>query len=218
MLSSTIAERYAKALLAAAKDSSLVEQTRKESAGLQAALQADPRIGAYLAQPVLSAQRKWELFNRELSGKFSEVFLRFLKVVFDHKRERFLEAILSKYQDLVEDAEGRMKAEVTSASRLGERDLKVLAEGLSRRFHKEVELKPLVDPSLLGGLKVRLEDRVYDGTLAAQLGSLASLLESEPRPKAARAKAAGRGAAPKGKARAPRRGSKEGGKAPRKRK
>src|SRR4051812_10034797 len=100
MLSSIIAERYAKALLSAAETAGLIDQVRIESAALISALEANPKLDGYLKQPLVKATDKAVFFSQALSEKYSKIFLQFLRVVFENKREAFLQAMLKQYLSL----------------------------------------------------------------------------------------------------------------------
>ncbi len=174
MLASLIAQRYAKALFAAAGDAQDLERVAAEAEGLAAAL--TPAALSVLSRPTLAAVQKLGLFEKAFAGGASPVLMAFLKAVLENKRERYLPQTLAQFKALVMESQGRVNASLTSAVPLSAKDLALLGEALGRRFRKRIELTALSDARLLGGLKLQVGDTVYDGSLAARLDQLARAL------------------------------------------
>lgn len=176
MLASIIAQRYSKALFEAARDAKDLERVAAEAQGIAEAL--DNRTLSLIARPTLPAAQKAAFFEKSLSDQASPVLVKFLRVVFESKRERFLPAIFKQFQLLVMESQGRVAGSVASAKPLGAKELAAISEGMSKKLKRTVELTPVVDPALLGGLKVKVGDTVYDSTLATRLEALAELIKS----------------------------------------
>jgi F-type H+-transporting ATPase subunit delta len=172
MLSSIIAERYAKALLAAAEHMGELDSLLPEAAALKTALESDPELARALKRPLGGSEAKAAAFAKALEKKVSKVLVQFLRVVFENKREAFLAAMLGRLQDLADEKRSKMKAEVTSAFQLSAAQLKTLGAGLSQKFGREVELTPVVNRAMLGGLRLKVGDKVYDGSLESKLQRL----------------------------------------------
>src|ERR1051326_8666635 len=100
MLSSIIAERYAKALLAAAEDAGQLDDVRAEAAALATALDSDPQLEGALKRPLVKPTDKAVFFSDALAQRFSRIFVQFLRVVFENKRQAFLHAMLRQVQAL----------------------------------------------------------------------------------------------------------------------
>ena len=186
MLASLIAQRYAKALFEAASDAKDLDRVAAEAEGLAAALA--PVVLASLARPTLAPAQKLALFEKAFEGGASPVLMAFIKAVLENKRERFLPQTLAQFKGLVMESQGRVSASLASAAPLSAKELASLSEALGKRFKKKIELTALTDARLLGGLKLKVGDTVYDGSLAARLDKLARLLsgaEAGPEPKKA---------------------------------
>jgi len=176
MLSSLISQRYAKALFAAAETAGELERVAAEALALTAAL--DPATLSVLSRPTLAPAEKLGYFTKALGSDASKTLSAFLRTVLENKRERFLPPMLSAFQGLVRDSKGLVTGSLTSAVALKPEVLSAVSASLAKRFGRQVELTPLVDPTLLGGLRLKVGDTVYDGTLATRLGSLGKLLAS----------------------------------------
>jgi F-type H+-transporting ATPase subunit delta len=93
-------------------------------------------------------------------------------LLIESDRIRDVVEIEEEFQRLADEAAGRVRATVTTAVELSARDRDRVAEGLSKHLSKEVHLDVLVDPSILGGLKLQYGDRLVDATVATRLQQL----------------------------------------------
>jgi F-type H+-transporting ATPase subunit delta len=94
------------------------------------------------------------------------------KLLIESDRVRDVEAIDEEFQRLADEAAGRVRATVTTAVELSSQDRDRVAEELSRRLGKEIHLDVLVDPGILGGLKLQYGDRLVDASVATRLQQL----------------------------------------------
>jgi F-type H+-transporting ATPase subunit delta len=204
MLATILAERYAKALLKASLEAGDLEDTAAQAEAVEQALAQAESLRRYLTRPTGRAADKIKLFSEGLraEGGLTTSLLKFLKVVFENKREAFLPVMLRKFQEQVDETRRVARAELTSASALSPEELALIGRGLSERMGLSVELMPLVDPAVIGGLKLRVGDRVYDGTLARQLARLGEKMNQAPRQRAARSKISSKKKTSRPKARA----------------
>jgi len=101
-----------------------------------------------------------------------------LQVLVRHRRQMLIPAIAIEYAALVDDAEGRVHAEVTVASVAAEADVDVVTEQLSRVLGKRVVLHVTVKPAILGGVVVKIGDTVMDGSVRRRLDRLASRIRT----------------------------------------
>jgi F-type H+-transporting ATPase subunit delta len=172
--------RYARALLALAREEGRVAETRGELAAIDALLAAHPELRAALFRPLYpAAERKAALAavaRRVGTGTPLQTFLQFL---IDQRRLVDYAAIRAEYERLADEASGRLRAEVVSATALGERELARLREALARRSGREVVLEARVDAGLLGGVVAKLGDLLFDGSLRTQLRQLRASLSKE---------------------------------------
>jgi F-type H+-transporting ATPase subunit delta len=94
------------------------------------------------------------------------------KLLIESNRIREVGAIAEDFQRLADEAAGRVRATVTTAVELSSKDRDRVEHELSRRLGKEVRLDALVDPAILGGLKVQYGDRLVDASVATRLQQL----------------------------------------------
>jgi F-type H+-transporting ATPase subunit delta len=167
----TIARNYAEALLAAAeqKGGSAVEAFGHLMDGLAGAIQADPTIAIVLESPRVAKAVKARLLADALEAVAPAELVRFLHAVVRRGRQGLLGEIAQQYQALVDQKANRVHAGVTVSTTPDEALTRRIVEQLSRVLGKEVRAHVKADPGILGGVVVRIGDRVYDGSLRRRL-------------------------------------------------
>ncbi len=168
-----IAAVYAEALVEAAqRANSAAEIVEEFGSFLTDVLDRFPQFERVLASALVSHEEKAGLLDRTLGTQASRLFLNFLKVVSRHGRMDILRAIHRAVRELWERRSGRVPVWVSTAAPLDED----LARRLADRIRPLVDGQPVihtrVDPSLLGGIVVRVGDTVYDASVANQLKNL----------------------------------------------
>jgi F-type H+-transporting ATPase subunit delta len=186
MLSSLIAERYAKALLRAADAEKALAAVGAQAEGLAEALKGADGAERFLVDPLAEPGAKLAVLNAAFGDAPHPVMQSFLRAVLEHKRERFLPLILASFLQMRDAAEGRVNANLGTARPLAPAEVKLLEKELGKRLGREVTLQPYTEKEMLGGAVLRLGDTVYDASLRSRLLRLGRLLtEGPPRPKRA---------------------------------
>jgi F-type H+-transporting ATPase subunit delta len=131
-------------------------------------------LGKTLAEPSLRIAQKLELCRAilERDAGIDQPARNLLLLLVSSQRQRLLPAIQGAYRELVDKTEGRVLAQLTTAIPVSEAEQKRLAGELSKRLKLEVRFEATVDPSILGGVVVRVGDRVFDASLTARLQRL----------------------------------------------
>jgi F-type H+-transporting ATPase subunit delta len=176
-----VGQLYAKALLQAASSDGQVDMVVDQlESFVGEVLAKSPSLETILSNPKMSADEKIGILDRVFSASMNSTLLKFLKVLCRRQRMQFVRAIARSAADQRDELAGRMQVDVITSTGLSDASSAALAAKLSGIFKKEVRLNPSVDPSILGGLVVRVGDTVYDGSLDGQL----KLLRKETKVKA----------------------------------
>jgi len=166
---------YAEALLAAA--GGRAEEVGEELAGFVAGvLDSGAKVEAYLASPAVGRRAKTETLARATAGHVSDPVRGLLGVLDRNGRLGLVRRVAAAYRDLLDQRAGRVRVRVTSAVPLTPDQQARLAETLSARLGKTPVLATAVDPGLLGGLVVRVGDRVFDTSVRTRLETLRTKL------------------------------------------
>jgi F-type H+-transporting ATPase subunit delta len=171
-----IVRRYAGALFGAASKAGLVDRIESDLGLVSYALETSPKLMDAVRSPVLPPHAKRELIRAVLGDKLHETTLSYLYLLVDHNREEAILQTEEEYVVLANEARGVVSAEVVSAVALTEDEEVRLREKLSAITGKSVELDKRVDPELIGGVLVKMDDRVIDGSIRGQLEALRDTL------------------------------------------
>lgn len=166
------ARRYARALLDVALErgeDAAVAQGLREAA---TTLEGHPELLKVLSHPAVSSERKRALVAAVWKKGGSEPLQRLLELLATRERLELLPEISRAYTVLWNAHRGVVTAEVVSAVALDAGQSQRLAAALGRLTGRTVELVPQLDPSLLGGLLVRMEGRIYDASVRGRLRAL----------------------------------------------
>jgi F-type H+-transporting ATPase subunit delta len=173
--SATIARNYAEALFqagAAHRGGEMVERYGQLLDAVAGALQADARIAAMLESPRVSKAAKGALLGRALGDVAEGEFVRFLQAVVRRGRQGLFVEIAHEYQGLVDVQLNRVHAGVTLRDAPDARLEQQIVERLSRAIGKDVRAHFRADRAILGGVVVRVGDRIYDGSVRRRLAVL----------------------------------------------
>lgn len=167
-MSARVAKRYAQALYSLAQEKGILPQVKGDLDRVMETLEGNEGLRRLLYHQLISPKQKKELL-KEIFPYLGEDTRKFLGLVLEKRRERLLPEIASHFKLLVDQAEGIVEAEVTVAFPLPEGLKEELKEKLSRLFGGKVRLKVCVDRDIMGGLIVRVGDRILDASIKKRL-------------------------------------------------
>ena len=175
-MNTAVARRYAKALLGAVLDARPdqgPEATARELSALADTVQKFSGLELLTLNPAIDNRRKAAVLDdvAQCLGA-GELTRRFVEVLADHERVDHLVACAKSFAVLVDEQQGILNVEITSPEPLGEGELTDLRDRLANRTGRTVRVQARTDPDLLGGLRTRIGDNVYDGSLQRQLERL----------------------------------------------
>ena len=179
--SKQVAKNYAQALMElAAKDLTLKETFLNEIKIINESINQATNAKKTFQSPVVSHDEKKELIKKIFSGKLNSKVLNFLFLLIDKHRFNLLPEIQDHLNKLVNKEKGIVIAEVSSVIELDSttlEDLKQQLESILKKSEK-VTIESKIEPSLIGGLKVRVNDFVYDSSIKGRLENLKRRLEN----------------------------------------
>lgn len=164
---------YAQALLGAAEQAGCVDAVVEQLRGVvRDGFDRFPTLELALSAPRLSESEKVAMLDRIFGGRVEPLLLNFLKVLARRRRLPALRAIAAAIGEQQDRQLGRVEVEVVTAAPLSEQQLGQVQQRLETLFAGTVRMRLKVDPLLIGGLVIRIGDRVYDGSLDGQLERL----------------------------------------------
>jgi F-type H+-transporting ATPase subunit delta len=165
-----VAGVYAEALLEAAQKQGQAGELLEDLRELVGTVFArDPRLELFLSSPAVARERKAEAIQKAFRGRARDLLTNFLLVLNDHDRLGVLRAVVLAYRELYDRRSGRMRVRVESAVPLTDDQQERLRQELRAVFRREPVLEAAIDPDLLGGLVVRVDDWVYDASVRTRV-------------------------------------------------
>ena len=173
MMTSGVAGRYANALFDLAQEEKEVQATSKALQGLGKTIAESADLQRLLTSPVFKTEDQMSAIDAlAAKGGLTGLALNFVKLLCSNRRLAALPASITAFQALVAEDNGEVVAEVTAAEKLSPVQLKDLAAALKARVGKDVQLVMKIDPSLLGGLTVKIGSTLIDNSLKTKLQNL----------------------------------------------
>jgi F-type H+-transporting ATPase subunit delta len=173
---------YAKALLAVVQDAhpGRAEAVAVELDRVAEALDGVPEFLRVLVTPMVDHDRKSQILEAVMDElEIKEPTRRFLHVVQSHYRMVHMQDIATTYRELMDRSLGRVRARVETATELAADDRRRLLEAVSAHEGSEVVADFTANRDLLGGFKLQVGSRVFDGSLAGELDRLSRQIEIE---------------------------------------
>jgi F-type H+-transporting ATPase subunit delta len=169
MASDPLVTSYAEALFQVARAEEMLDRVEEELTRLNKSLDSNAELREFLSTPQISSDGKKSALFQIFGGKISPITLHWMNTVVDQGRQRRLPVIIEAFLKLTEDARDKITAEVITSIPLSEDLSKRLEQELSKITKKRVFLKPMVDDSILGGVIVKIENKVIDGSVRHRL-------------------------------------------------
>ena len=172
--------QYANALADIALEQGAVGPVIEQLSDFTAAYSSFAELRNFFASPATSKEQKRGVAEK-ISARLgvSNIARNFLFVVIDHQRTPELPEILETFQNVLRERQGIAETEVFSAAALKDAQKKEITQMLERVTGKKIEAKFSLDANLLGGVRVRVGDTIYDGSLRNRLDGLRERLTAD---------------------------------------
>ena len=174
----SLAGRYASALFELARDQRQIESVGKSLEALSQALLDSKDFSELVASPLVSREEAGRAFAALAPQfKLDPITTNFLGVLARNGRKKELLAVIRSFRRLAADHRGETTAQVMSARPLSDDQLASLGQQLRARAGREVNIDALVDPTLLGGIVVKLGSQQIDASIRTKLNRLAQAMK-----------------------------------------
>ncbi len=168
-MSNAVAKHYAQALFEVASKKNELDQVESNVTDIAGILKINPEFVDFLSHPLIASEDKKKTLQTVFGGHVSPTTLNILYVLIDNGRADLIKQIGDEYVQLANEARNIVNAIVKSAVELNEEQLASVAAQFSKLTGKNVRVQSIIDPSILGGIIVRIGDRVYDGSIKSKL-------------------------------------------------
>jgi F-type H+-transporting ATPase subunit delta len=170
---SGVSGRYATALFELARDEKSIDAVKADLDRFDAMLNESADLKRLVRSPVFAADAQSRALSAVLDkAGISGISAKFLKVLTANRRLFAVSDVIRAFRALVAKFKGEASAEVTVAEPLSDKNLDSLSAALKAISGKDVILNVKVDPSIIGGLVVKLGSRMVDSSLRTKLNSI----------------------------------------------
>ena len=177
-IQASLGGRYATALFELARDAKALDSVAKSLDAVKAALADSADFKALTTSPLIArADARKAVTASAKALKLDATTANFLGVLADNRRLGELPAILRAFRTLLANHRGETTADVTSAHPLDKGQQDALRQQLKTRLGRDVSIDLNVDPSLLGGLVVRIGSQMIDSSIRTRLNTLANAMK-----------------------------------------
>jgi F-type H+-transporting ATPase subunit delta len=177
-MTSGVSGRYASALFELAREQNELDKVDRDLGKFQAMLDQSPDLARLVKSPAFAAEEQERALGAVMDwASIGATTGNFLKVVTRNRRLFAAEDMIKGFRQQLALHRGEMTAEVQSATPLSNEQLAALKATLKASYGKDVRLDAKVDPSLLGGLVVKVGSRMFDSSLRTKLMNLKVVLK-----------------------------------------
>ncbi|MEI4768898.1 F0F1 ATP synthase subunit delta [Psychrobacillus sp. FJAT-51614] len=172
MSNSTAAKRYAIALFELAQQKNELQSVENDLRELKVVWNGNKDLKTLFTSPKLSLDKKKELI-REIFSNANPIVINTLLVLIDKKRLGEVSNIISEFMALSNEAQGIAEAKVYTTRELTEEERASVSSVFAKNVGKQsLRIQNIVDPSIIGGIRVQIGNRIYDSTLSTKLDRL----------------------------------------------
>lgn len=173
MSNQVVANRYAVALFQLSKEQGTLEQVGKELELVKNVLADTKELTTILEHPKVETSKKAELIKNSFANAVSPTVLNTLLLLVERKRTNLLNSIIKSFETLSYEALNIALAKVYTTKQLTQEQGEQLATSFAKKIGKDnLYIQNIIDPNLIGGIKIRIGDRIYDGSIKGQLDRL----------------------------------------------
>ncbi|WP_028608300.1 F0F1 ATP synthase subunit delta [Paenibacillus harenae] len=167
-----VAKRYAKALFELAAQQQLVSEVEAQLKLIVETLEQDEDVLKFLSLPNIDTDKKIALLKTAFGDRVSVLVLNTVELLITRGREDVIAEVYEAFVKIAGEALGQAHATVYAAKALTDEELAGVAAEFGQLTGKTIIAEQIVEPSLLGGMQVRIGDRLYDGSLSGKLERL----------------------------------------------
>jgi len=178
--SSVSARRYAEAVFELATESDALVQWSGDLATI-AEFVSERDVARVLGSSRVPASEKLRLLEAGLAGRVSPLAMNLVKLLNQRGKLHLAREIQARFQEMVDERRGVAHAVVTTAVPLSDDERRAVEARLSQITGKQVDVTPMVDPAIIGGVVARIGDQLIDGSTRTRLVALKRRLEGVAR-------------------------------------
>ena len=174
----TTSREYAEALFELAVQGGVTKETSEGVETVVSALLQTPDFRALLASPAITKEERLAALDSTFRGKIPDILLAILRMMVSRGHVSAVNGMARDYEELARGYRGESVAVVKSAVPLKEAEAVALRAGLEKKLARRITLQCVVDPDLIGGIRVEVDGRVIDGSIRNKLDEIKEVMNA----------------------------------------
>lgn len=164
-----VSSRYAKSLIDLSIEQNSLDAICSDIKLLLSTIQNNSELSSLLKSPVVKGDKKMLVMTKIFGATFNKLTMMFIEIIIRKKREMLLEPIAENFVTQYNEIKKIATATVKTAVEANAETIAEIKAFLTQQSGKNVDLKLEVDPSLIGGVMIQMEDRLYDASISGKL-------------------------------------------------
>ena len=178
-MKNNISHEYAEALFLLSCEEKNEEKYLSDLRTVKSILDSEPDYIELLRSPAISKDEKLTLIDNAFAGGINDHVVSFIKIMCENNRIDELYTCFDVYEKLYNDVKRVIVANVTSAVELSESEKSKIIEKLEKKFGYKVELVCQIDEKIMGGIIIKTEDTIIDGSLKRKMRDVKEVISDE---------------------------------------
>ncbi len=162
-------KQYARALIELSQEGQSLDAVYKDMKTIQELIRSSQDFSQFLRNPVIVSDKRRAIVEEIFKNRLHETTYRFLLFLDEKNRLALLEEICQLFEEMYQEINNIAKAKIFSRFDLAPADVKHISSILKEKIHKDIDPEVILDKSLLGGIRIKIKDFVYDLSLQNQL-------------------------------------------------
>ncbi|MBC8214844.1 MAG: ATP synthase F1 subunit delta [Candidatus Marinimicrobia bacterium] len=168
--------KYSRAVYSVASKSEQIRETENRLLAIMEIYKTSPEFRQFLFTKRVKTLEKMKILQKVLSNSVTELELNLLQILLENSHIDALSDVVKRFIRIAETKSDFAKVTVFSSHKLNEEELSDIVNQLEKKLSRKVYTKLEIDPTLLGGVKLRIGNTIVDGSLARRLENLKSAL------------------------------------------
>ena len=169
---------YAVALFSLAEDTQTAVEYMDALYTVKQLLEENPEYIEFLSSPAIELSERIDSIEEAFGASMPEYVVSFLKLLCENGRVRTIYDCIEEFAVLVMASSNRTKAEISSAVELSVKQKEEICKKLEKLTGKAIEPVYIIDESLIGGVKIDVDGKTYDGSIRHRLGEIKDVMNS----------------------------------------
>lgn len=167
-----VASRYANALLELAIENNTVSDYQKQIKFVYSVIKENPNLIDFLKCYTVENLDKKKLIEKIFKSEVNKDVLHFMFLLIDKKRINYIDKICLEFNSVCNEHRGVLEGVIYTTEALSDEQIKKIEDKIAIKLNKKVELTNSINPSIIGGIKIVVNDTVFDNSVASRLNAL----------------------------------------------